>query len=253
MRRILLNNLLFTALIYLSSGCSFTNESSQQDFDSLVVNSFSRYNQNALSQYDSCFVVNSIKRELSQMGGGLLHRLYGLEILSYTVPYTNFSFAMVRPTDETDWMFFGAFEYYILSHSNQADSAKLIAIENDNLNVLVNKLFTPGSVLSDTFSLKIFLHELYYENHNGLYRPIFDEDVRIPNLTEYLTKEQIGLLGEGDDLIVFKDDFWGLAIFKRAVTDNKIVIKQFVFPFGKYKFLSGLDVPPPFRDCDHLD
>lgn len=253
MKRIALDSLLLITLIYLSSGCSLTNESSQQDFDRLVVNSFSRYNQNALSQYDSCFVVNSIKRELSQMGGGLLRRLYGVEILSYTVPSTNFSFAMVRQTDETDWMFFGEFEYYILSHSNQADSAKLIAVENENLNAVVNKLFTQRSVSSDTFSLKIFLHELYYENHKGLYRPIFDEDVRIWNLREYLTKEQIDLLGEGDDLIIFKDNFLGLVIFKWAIVDNKIVIKQFVFPFGKYKFLSGLDVPPPFRDCDHLD
>ena len=72
------------------------------------------------------------------------------------------------------------------------------------------------------------------------------------NLSEYLTREQIDLLGEGDDLIVFKDNFLGLAIFKWIVVDEKVVIKQFVFPFGKYKFL-GLDVPPAFRDCDHLD
>jgi hypothetical protein len=253
MKRILLHCLWFIALIYIPSSCSLTNESSQQDFDGLVVSSFNRYNQNALSKYDSCFVVNSVKRELSQMGGSMLHRLYGVEILSYTVPSTGFSFAMVRRTTDTSWTFFGAFEHYRLSHWNQADSAKLIALENDNLNAVVNKLFTVKLVQSDTFSLKTFLHELYYENHRGLYRPIFDEDVRIPNLSEYLTKEQIDILGEDDDLIVFEDEILGLAIFKCGVANDKIVIKQFVFPFGKYKFLGFLDVPPAFRDCDYLD
>jgi hypothetical protein len=118
---------------------------------------------------------------------------------------------------------------------------------------VVNKFFTSTSVSSDSVSLKVFLHELYYENYKGLYRPMFDEDVRVINLSEYLTKDQIDVLGNSDNLIVFKDSVFGLTIFKWTVKGKVIEISQFVFPFGKYKFLGGSDVPPAFRDCDNLD
>lgn len=105
MRQCLSKGLLFTALICSFSSCSVRNENFQSDFNRLIVTSFNQYNQHALSSYDSCFVVNSIENDVRDMGGGLMRTLYGVEILSYSVPSTDFSFAMVRRKNEAEWTF----------------------------------------------------------------------------------------------------------------------------------------------------
>lgn len=242
----------FSLMVAFSCSCEKVEES--KDLKDLVLGSFDRYNKKTLNDYDSCFFVNTLKQgDLKNAGGSLLREIYGVEILSYTISSIDFSFAMMKSKNEVNWTFFGAFENYMLSHSNRNDSANLVIVKNDNLNLVVNKFFTSTLVSSDSISLKVFLHELYYENYKGLYRPIFDEDVRVTNLSEYLTKDQIDVLGDSDNLIVFKDSVFGLTIFKWTVKGKLIEISQFIFPFGKYKFLGGSDVPPAFRGCDNLD
>jgi hypothetical protein len=228
-------------------GCSITDTKKNIKYDSLIVQSFNKYNLGVIKSFDSCFFVNSISEEYELNSNDFIRVKNEVKISSFSNVNLNFSFCLVRESDD-DCSFFGAFDYYKLSHPNSYDSAKLVYYDNLNLKDILNKFFKVESNLPSRQIrelLKSFLYQLYYEKINDLDRPIFRDEFKTSNLNAYLTIDEINLLGSLDStrLIVFESEYYGLLVFRWEVTDKKIVVDEYIYSYNKYKFLGGADVP----------
>jgi hypothetical protein len=160
---------------------------------------------------------------------------------SYRCPFTTFDFLVLEKDSSNDRYFYGQFDVYKLKFDNNLPVDRILKIENDGVEILLNKLNLANANMTESERYAVVrenILNLYYfrlDEYHDLYFPTFRYATSsIKSITDFKTDENRKIIEEElsvypEHLLILRDEHLGLLIFKIEISDEqRISVTEFL-------------------------
>ncbi len=258
------NTFLFLVMVVFACGAQQSQVANDpittEKFQNLITEEFALWNSGALVKEDSCGFIGYIKEYFPKDSIGSPRIIGDLKTYNFTCPFTYFDFCILKKDSAIEPYFYGQFDVYRLKYDYQFPEGKLLAIENPSLNKVLNELLVVDKRSQDASYQKVkeLILNLYYTpffEYKNLSYPTFREAMSTLGYHEdYSADENRNIIRNEltvnpDRLLVLRDDYVGILIFKIQIVDDHILVHEFTLkPKNRIKHFRNHS-PPDFEWC----
>jgi hypothetical protein len=200
---------------------------------------------NMLDRRDSCLVLAYVNS--ADFDSLLQSANTDTKFVTFTCPYNNFSFSIMRNFKNAGPLLVGQFEVFNMRYVNESnDSGRVVEYRNPGLEILLKSASRDSDSLAKE-ELRTIITKIYREREQDTLVPVFDAVLTPDSLVAMLPPETYNNLIRRlyKRSLIFTGRYFGIVIFSWEGSGGELRFKEFVIPFRKWRHFQS-DVPPDF-------